>query len=196
MLPQAVMQQVQESLCNFKGLGVSVMEISHRSSVFLDLAQESTLGYVSCFRSLKIIRFYLCKAVLGAICSYPSKLSSHRWFSLLSELRVLVKKSAAEQAQQFVRVQRQDIKEKNAQGQWYLNTPSSLETDAAYVHLCSNETIEGLRLDKLPQTNVPLIADMSSCLLSEPVNVSDYGLIYACAPKEYWTCGLNNCHRP
>ena len=47
-----------------------------------------------------------------------------------------------------------------------------------------------MRLDKLPQTDVPLIADMSSCLLSEPVNVSDYGLIYACAQKNIGPAGL------
>lgn len=190
MLPAAVMAQVQKDLCNFQGMGVGLMEISHRSSTFLDFAQEFT----TVLRELLQIpenyhTLFLQGGARGQFSAIPQNLLPADGLAqyLISGFWSA---SAAEEAQQFVQVKRHDVKEQNAQGQWFINTPESLTTDAAYVHLCSNETIEGLRFHALPKTDKPLIADMSSCLLSEPINVSDYGLIYACAQKNIGPAGL------
>lgn len=64
-------------------------------------------------------------------------------------------------------------------------------SDAAYVHFCPNETIEGIEMFDLPQTgDIPLVADMSSTILSRPVDVSKYGIIYAGAQKNIGPSGL------
>jgi len=69
--------------------------------------------------------------------------------------------------------------------------PASFDPDADYFYICQNNTIYGTRFKNLPDTgNVPLVADLSSCILSEPVNVADYGLIFAGAQKNMGPAGL------
>ena len=67
--------------------------------------------------------------------------------------------------------------------------PATIDPEAAYVHLTTNNTIEGTSIYDLPDTNgVPIVADMSSNILAARYNVEDFALIYAGAQKKYWTC--------
>ena len=68
-----------------------------------------------------------------------------------------------------------------------INTKWQFSDDAAYVHYTVNETIHGLEFDDIPDTgDIPLVADLSSTILSRPIDVSRFGLIYAGAQKNYW----------
>jgi phosphoserine aminotransferase len=69
----------------------------------------------------------------------------------------------------------------------------SLSQDAAYVHYADNETIGGLQFAGVPEVNAPLVSDLSSSILSAPIDVSKFGLIYAGA-KKYWSSGFNDRH--
>ncbi len=190
MLPEAVLRKVQENLLNFNGLGVSVMEISHRSPAFLAVAKETQ----DCLRTLLAIPdhyhiLFLQGGARGQFAAVPQNLakSEQSTHYLCSGYWSAC---AAQEAKRFTRVQQQALQQHNARGELFLRTPDPILNNPAYVHLCSNETIDGIRMTTLPQTQSPLVADMSSCLLSETIDICQYGLIYACAQKNIGPAGL------
>lgn len=100
-------------------------------------------------------------------------------------------KAALTEGQKFGDVQGVDGVIKLDNGGFALVDKPQFRADAAYVHFCPNETIEGIEMFDLPETNgIPLVADMSSTILSRPVDVSQYGIIYAGAQKNIGPSGL------
>lgn len=190
-MPQAVLEQARDELLSWQQSGASVMEVSHRSKAFIQLAEESEQD----LRELMAIPddyavLFLQGGARGQFAAVPMNIkgrarsadyidSGHWAQSAIQEARryLEVNVVASGQAQGFTCVPGQD--------KW------PLDPQAAYVHYTPNETIGGLEFPFIPDTaQVPLVADMSSSILSAPVDVRRFGIIYAGAQKNIGPAGL------
>jgi len=188
VLPEAVLQQAQSEMLSWEQRGYSVMETSHRSEEFIALAAETE----TLLRELLAIpdgyRVLLLQG--GAHLQFamvPLNLLGARFKADYIQSGIWSHK-AAEEARRYCNV--------NVAGQGTaIQLPEqkhlTLDGDAAFVHYCSNETINGLEFSYVPHTgSVPLVADMSSHFLSRRIDVSKFGLIYAGAQKNFGPAGL------
>jgi phosphoserine aminotransferase len=186
-----VLERIREELLDWRGSGMSVMEMSHRSPEFEGIAARAEAGLRN---HLAIPDEYAVLFLQGGgsmqftmvpmnLC-LPGKpvdlLHTGTWTTkALGELKkgVLHTVAASTEAEKFTRVPRQnEIK---------------LSPDASYVHMCTNNTIEGTEWHTLPETaKAPLVADMSSDIASRPVDVKKFGLIFAGAQKNLGPSGV------
>lgn len=191
VLPRDVLLKAREEMLDWHGSGMSVMEMSHRGKEFMQIAHEAETDLRDL---LAIPSNYKVLFLQGG---------AHTQFSMIP-LNLLRDKNTADyvstgiwsekaiaEAGKFCEVNvAASSKDKNFTyapllSEWKLNS------DAAYVHYTSNETIGGVEVFWTPETgNVPLVADMSSHILSRPIDVSRYGLIYAGAQKNIGPAGL------
>ena len=186
MLPEAVMRQAQSEFLDWQGTGMSVMEVSHRSPEFMALAHhmEATLREIMQIpdnykvllthggASLQFAGVPLNLAQQGDVVDY---LNTGVWST-----------KAIKEASRYAQV--------NVVAEAETTIPDfeswQLSDNAKYLHICSNETITGVEFQEEPNVSVPLIADMSSNILSRPIDVSKYGVIYAGAQKNIGPAGL------
>jgi len=193
MLPEAVMQQAQSEFCNWQGSGVSVMEVSHRSPEYIEMAKQAELDLRELLKVPDNYKVLFCQGGgRGQFAAVPLNLLNDK----LDADYVLTgqwSKSAVVEAKKHARINETDIMLTTEDGkiavkpcdQWKVNAGS------AYVHYCPNETIEGIEIFDVPETGVvPLVADMSSTILSREIDVSKFGLIYAGAQKNIGPSGL------
>lgn len=191
MLPAEVMQQAQAEFINWQQHGCSVMELSHRSKAFMAVAEqaEQDLRDLLCIPDHYKVLF-MHGGGRGQFSAVPLNLLSQT-----GEADYLVSGSwsqaAAEEAAKFGRIRTLDIRQRVGELR-SLQHPSewALNPKADYVHFCPNETVDGLEFTDLPDTEVPLVADLSSTILSRPIDVSRFGLIYAGAQKNIGPSGL------
>lgn len=195
MLPKAVLQQAQAEMLSWQQKGMSVMEVSHRSDDFIRLAEQSE----SDLRELlEIPANYQVIFFAGGATSQFSMVPMN--FMNRNKLACYVEtgqwsQKAIEEAQRFAEVNVVTPIKKTAgkvfiqpQSDW---SNSFLDPKPAYVHYTPNETIDGVEFHWIPKTQgIPLIADMSSTLLSRPIDISAYGMIYAGAQKNIGPAGL------
>lgn len=191
VLPKEVLLQAQDEMLDWHGSGMSVMEMSHRGKEFLQIAHEAEAD----LRELLAIPagykvLFLQGGAHSQFAMIPLNLLHGRTSADYINTGIWSEKAIAE-AGRFCDVNvAASSADRNftyapAQGEWRLNP------DAAYVHYTSNETIGGVEMFWTPETgDVPLVADMSSHILSRPVDVSRYGLIYAGAQKNIGPAGL------
>lgn len=191
MLADDVLLQIQSELLNYEGSGMSVLEMSHRSKVYDNIIVEAEAKFRSVMNipdNYKVLflqggatgMFAALAQNLGVKGSADYVISGN--FSgnaykeakkYLSDVRV----AASTESENFARVPAQD--------------ELVLNPDADYVHICFNNTIFGTKFPYIPETgDVPLVADLSSCILSEPIDVSKFGVIYAGAQKNIAPAGL------
>ncbi|SEA99257.1 3-phosphoserine/phosphohydroxythreonine transaminase [Alkalimonas amylolytica] len=191
MLPVEVMQQAQAELINWQQHGCSVMEVSHRSKSFMAMAakaEQDLRDLLSIPDNYKVL--FMHGGGRGQFSAVPLNLLSKD-----GEADYVVSgswsKAAVEEAQKFGKVRTLDIRSNN-DGQRSLLAPTEWDINpkADYVHFCPNETVDGLEFTELPKTGVPLVADLSSTILSRPIDVSRFGLIYAGAQKNIGPSGL------
>ncbi len=191
VLPEPVLRQAQDELLEWRGVGASVMEISHRSQPFIALAEEAEAR----LRSLMSIPpEYKVLFLQGGATLQFALLAMNLATSGQSADYVLSghwSEKAAREARPYVQVR----VAANASASAYRKLPAfeqwQVGADAAYVHYTPNETIQGLEYPDIPDLgDVPLVADMSSCILSRPLEVSRFGLIYAGAQKNIGPSGL------
>jgi len=190
-LPEAVLRQAADELLDWHGTGMSVMEMSHRGKEFMAVqAEAETLlrELLAVPASHKVL--FLQGGAIGQNAIVPMNLLRGKSSADYVNTGEWAKRSMAEAAH-FCRVNVAASAEPNGftaippQREW------RLDPQAAYVHICSNETIGGLEYHWLPETgDVPLVADMSSNILSRPIDVARYGLIYAGAQKNIGPAGL------
>lgn len=192
MLPVDVMQQAQQEFINWHGQGCSVMEISHRSKAFIKLAAEAEQDLrdlLAIPANYKVL--FMHGGGRGQFSAVPLNLMQAGKSAdyIVSGAWSL---AAVEEAQKFGRVNSQDIRVKTPEQLRGLidTTKWQLSSDAAFVHCCPNETVDGLEFTDLPVTSVPIVADLSSTILSRPIDVSRYGVIYAGAQKNIGPSGL------
>jgi len=189
-LPVSVLEQAQSEMLNYRGAGMSVMEMSHRSRAFESIIQEAETdlrkllnipdNYKVLFlqggASLQFAMVPMNLLPKGSVADYI--LTGSWGQGAFKEAKKLgsAREAATTAADNFNRLPRpEEIK---------------LDSGAAYVHFTSNETIFGVEFDEEPGAgDVPLVCDMSSDFISRPIDVSKYGLIYAGAQKNAGPAG-------
>jgi phosphoserine aminotransferase len=191
-LPTEVLQQAQAELLDFKGTGMSVMEMSHRGGVFMDVAREVERDFRELLKvpeNYKVL--FLQGGGKGEFSLVPLNLL--RGNSRADYVNTgLWSTGAIKEAGKYCEVATIASSEDNkftcvpAQHAWKPNR------DAAFRHICTNETVHGVEYFWTPEIDddVPLVADMSSHILSRPMDVSKYGCIYAGAQKNIGPSGL------
>jgi phosphoserine aminotransferase len=192
MLPLAVLEQVRDELPDWQGSGMSVIEVSHRGKAFIKVAEEAEADLrelLSVPSNYKVL--FLSGGATGQFAAIPLNLAT--WTSTVDYVDTgSWSKKAIGEARAFcsrVHVVA-DAKDSN-----YSQVPPQSEwkcsPDAAYLHYTPNETIGGVEFPFVPETgDVPLVADFSSTLLSRPLDVTRFGLIYAGAQKNIGPAGL------
>ncbi|ARB46346.1 3-phosphoserine/phosphohydroxythreonine transaminase [Alloalcanivorax xenomutans] len=189
-LPEAVLRQAQEELLDFRGTGMSVMEMSHRDQVVVELAQRAEqdlrdlLGISDDYAVLFLhggasTQFAMVPLNLMGDNGKADYVNTGQWSSkAIKEARRYgdINVAASSEDRNFSYVP--------PQADW------TLSADADYVHYCPNETIGGLEFDFIPEVDKPLVADMSSTILSRPLDVNRFGLIYAGAQKNIGPAGI------
>lgn len=191
VLPEEVLRQVAEEMLDWQGSGQSVMEMSHRGKEYMGIhAQaEADLRELLAIPSNYKVLFLQGGATLQ-FAMIPMNLLRGRSSTDYVHTGEWSKK-AIKEAKLFSKVNIAASAEDRKFT--YVPAPATWQLDpqAAYVHICSNETIGGVEYDFVPDTgDVPLVADMSSNILSRPVDVSRFGLIYCGAQKNIGPAGL------
>ena len=190
-LPTAVLERAQAELLDWHGKGLSVMEMSHRSDEYVAVAEQAEQDLrdlLSIPSNYKVL--FMQGGASQQFAQIPLNLLPEDGVADYVETGIWSKK-AIEEARRFGSVN----VAASAKAYDYFAIPGQndwqLSKDAAYVHYCSNETIGGLQFDWVPQTgDVPLVVDMSSDILSRPLDVSQFGMIYAGAQKNIGPSGL------
>ena len=191
MLPEEVLQQAKEEMLDWQGAGMSVMEMSHRGKEFMSIAEQAEAD----LRSLMSIPdnykvLFLQGGASSQFAMVPMNLARDNRRVDYINTGSWSKKAIAE-AKRYADV---NIAATTEEAKFTLAPAQSdlqLSGDAAYVHYTPNETIQGVEFPYIPDTaSVPLVADFSSTILSRPVDVSRYGIIYAGAQKNIGPAGL------
>ena len=191
VLPKEVLQQAQTELLDWHGSGMSVMEMSHRGKEYMGIQAQAEAD----LRELMGIPVnYKVLFLQGGASLQFAMVPLNLLRGMLSADYVNTgewSKKAINEAKKFSHV---NVAATNADrnGTYVPKFDTwKLDKDAAYVHYTPNETIGGVEFNWVPDTGlVPLVADMSSCILSRPVEVSKFGLIYAGAQKNIGPAGL------
>ena len=191
VIPVPVLEEAGANMLSLPGVGMSVMEISHRSKTFDEIIQGAESGLREL---LNIPKDYTVLFLQGGA-SLQFAMVPMNFLSLDSSADYIVTgswgKKAAKEAQKFGNV---DMAANMADG-GFTRVPNQdelqLNPSAAYVHMTSNETIEGVEFKTEPEVgDLSLIADMSSNILSKPIPIEKYGLIYAGAQKNMGPSGV------
>lgn len=192
MLPLPVLEKAAQELICYPGAGMSVMEMSHRSSDY----EPIIAGAQALLRELMAIPdnykvLFLQGGASTQFAAIPLNLISRtgkadyvlsgqfssKAYAEAKKLGFDVAVAADTKAENFCRVPSL--------------TRESFRADAAYVHICYNNTIYGTKYPEIPDTgDIPLVADLSSCIISEPIDVSRFGVIYAGAQKNMAPAGM------
>lgn len=191
MIPQAVLEKAQSEMLDWNGTGMSTMEMSHRGKDYMSIADKAMadLREVMAIPDTHEILF-LQGGASSQFAMVPMNLLRGKKTADYINTGAWSKKAIAE-AKKYCDV---NIAATTEEGK-FSNAPSQAELklnpDAAYVHYTPNETIGGVEFDYIPETNgVPLVADMSSTILSRPIDVSKFAVIYAGAQKNIGPAGL------
>ena len=191
ILPEQVLRQAQEEMLDWRGTGMSVMEMSHRSDEFVEIAETAEqdvrdLAGVSDDYAV----LFMQGGASSQFATVPLNLLGNSASADYVNTGIWSEKAIAE-ARRYGDV---NVVASSA-GCGFTTVPDqagwNTRADAAYLHYTPNETIGGLEFDFVPDSGkVPLVADMSSAMLSRPVDVSKFGLIYAGAQKNIGPSGL------
>jgi len=191
MLPTAVIERAQQEMLDWNGSGMSVMEMSHRGKEYMSIAakaEKDLRDVMSIPDNYKVL--FLQGGASSQFAAIPLNLMGDKKSADYINTGMWSKKAIAE-AKRYITV---NIAA-DTSGNGFTSVPTQAELklnpDAAYVHYTPNETIGGVEFDYIPETgDVPLIADLSSTILSRPIDVSKFGMIYAGAQKNIGPAGL------
>lgn len=191
MLPEEVLKEAAEEMLDYRGCGMSVMEMSHRSKVYqqiIDEAEADLRQLVGIPENYKVLflqggatlQFGMIPMNLMTVNKKADYINTGVWTKkaiqdakLFGEVRVI----ASSEDRKFAYIP--DMKN------------FKVNKDADYVYMCDNNTIYGTKFKEYPDTgDIPLICDMSSCFLSEPIDVKKFGMIYAGAQKNVGPAGV------
>lgn len=197
-LPAEVLQKAQAEMLDWKGKGVSIMEMSHRSSDYVKVAQQAEQ---SLRRLMQIPENYKVLFLQGGatlqFSAIPLNLLASEDNNGKADYLTTGAWSgkAIKEAKRYEQLGLGKINEvATSQETGFTTVPERSEwrltEGAQYFHYCANETIHGVQIFQPPEVEAPLIADMSSCILSEPIDVSKFGMIYAGAQKNIGPAGL------
>ncbi len=189
MLPQEVLQEAASEMLDYQNSGMSVMEMSHRSKEFVGIYEnaESLLREVMNVPSNYKVLF-LQGGASTQFAMLPMNLMNKNGKVDIINTGAWTKKAVKEVGM----VGEANVVASSEEATYsYIPKDVKFSNDADYVYLASNNTIYGTRYTELPKTgDTPIVADMSSNILSEPINVSDYGVIFAGAQKNLGPAGV------
>jgi len=191
MLPTAVIERALAEMLDWNGSGMSVMEMSHRGKEYMSIAAKAeadlreVMGIPDNYKVL-----FLQGGASSQFAAIPLNLLGDKDSADYLNTGMWSKKAIAE-AKRYCKVN----VAADTSGDGFTSVPTQaelkLDPNAAYVHYTPNETIGGVEFDYIPETNgVPLVADLSSTILSRPIDVSKFGMIYAGAQKNIGPAGL------
>ena len=190
-LPEPVLRQAADEMLDWHGSGMSVMEMSHRGKEFIAIHAEAE----ALLRELMAVPtnykvLFMQGGAMAENAIVPMNLLRGKASADYINTGEWSKKSIKE-AKKYARVNVAATSEASHFTCIPKRDTWQLDPDAAYVHICSNETIGGVEYHFTPDTgDVPLVADMSSSIMSRPVEVAKYGLIYGGAQKNIGPAGL------
>lgn len=189
-LPEEVLREAQQDLVDWKGKGLSIMEMSHRGADFVSVAEQAEqdlrdlLAVPANYKVLFLqggATQQFAMVPMNILCGKASAdyVNTGMWSG-----------KAIQEAKKFCNVNVVATDEANK----FTGVPAfeswKLNKDAAYLHYTPNETIHGVEFDFIPEVDVPLVADYSSSILSRPLDVSKFGIIYAGAQKNIGPAGI------
>lgn len=189
-LPEAVLKQVQHDMLDWQGSGMSVMEMSHRGKAFVSIAEKAEADLRELLNvpsNYKVL--FLQGGASGQFAGIPMNLLGSKTAADYVVTGSWGKKAVKEAGKycdaQIVAQPEGAFTSIPDQAGW------TTRSDAAYLHYTPNETIEGVEYDFVPDSgDVPLVADFSSSFLSQPIDVSRYGLLYAGTQKNVAPAGM------
>lgn len=191
-LPLSVLEQIQRELLDWQGLGVSVLELSHRSEPFRQFLETAEADFRELYQIPANYRvLFLCGGARIQFAMLPLNIAKSGLPGLYvdtgfwSHLAYLEGKKYLE-ARVVASAAASEYRAVPPVSSWEL--PSS----ASFLHYTPNETLIGLQFAEIPKisSEIPLVADCTSCVLSEPLDVSQFGMIYAATPKNLGVAGL------
>lgn len=189
-LPEEVLKQASDEMQNWHGHGMSVMEMSHRSPEFIEIASEAEANLrelMSIPLNYKVL--FLQGGASGQFAAIPLNISrkSDRADYIITGMW---SKKAHKEASKYL-----DNANIAVKTDAHTHVPNQADwdvsEDSAYLHITPNETIHGVAFNQIPKVgNVPVVGDISSMILSQPIDVSKYGVLYAGAQKNIGPAGL------
>lgn len=193
MMPVEVLRRAEQELCNWNGLGTSVMEISHRGKEFMQVAAQAEQDLRSLLKVPENYKVLFCHGGARAqFAAVPLNLLGDNNSADYMDGGYWAH-SAINEAQKYCTPNVVDIKTTDDYGLQAIKPMRewTLSDNAAYVHYCPNETIDGIAIDEEPDFGDKIVvADLSSTILSRPIDVSRYGVIYAGAQKNIGPAGI------
>ena len=190
VLPEEVLREAAEEMLDYKGTGMSVMEMSHRSKAYdtiIKEAEQDLRDLLNIPDNYKVL--FLQGGASTQFAAVPLNLmkTGKADYIVSGQFSGKAQKEAMKYGEAKI-----VASSKEANFSYIPKTErSSFSADADYVHVCFNNTIYGTKFPYIPDTgDIPLVADMSSCIISEPVDVSKFGMIYAGAQKNMAPAGL------
>ncbi len=190
MMPEPVLEEIRDELMNYRGSGMCVMEMSHRSKVFQQIADEAEADLRALMNipdNYKVL--FMQGGATLQFAAVPWNLMKNGK-AVYIETGAWSKKAIAEAKKYGEVIVAASSKDRNFS---YIPDCSDLDIpeDTDYVYICENETIHGLTYQQLPNTKGHiLVSDQSSMFLSQPCNVTDYGMIYAGVQKNVGPAGM------
>ena len=190
VLPEEVLKEAAEEMLDYRGTGMSVMEMSHRSKAFqqiIDEAEQDIRDLMNIPDNYKVL--FLQGGASQQFAAVPMNLKKNGKAAYI--ITGQWAKKAAQEAEKYVDVQR--VASSADKTFSYIPDCSDLDIDddVDYVYICENNTIYGTKYHTLPNTKGhTLVADVSSCFLSEPVDVEKYGVIYGGVQKNVGPAGV------
>lgn len=191
-IPEVVLKEAQAEMLEWKGSGMSVMEMSHRSSDYIDIANRARQDLIDL---LNIPSDYQVLFLQGGATLQFSMLPMNFGFKGIADyvLSGSWSKKAINEASKITNINIVASSESSNFDHVPNEETWKCSENSAYLHYVANETIQGNALHAPPSTKAPLIADMSSVILSEPIDVSRFSMIYAGAQKNIGPAGLTIC---
>lgn len=191
MLPLPVLETAAGEMLDYEGSGMSVMEMSHRSPVYdniIKTAEAKLRELMNIPDNYKVL--FLQGGASTQFAAVPLNLMNKNGkadYILSGQFSTKAYKEALKYGDVVIAASSKDDNFTHIPE----TTRESFRPDADYVHICFNNTIYGTKFHEIPDTgDIPLVADMSSCIISEPVDVTKFGLIYAGAQKNMAPAGL------
>lgn len=189
-LPEEVLNECAAEMLDYKGTGQSVMEMSHRSKAYEPIIQDAEAmvrKLMNVPENYKVL--FLQGGGSTQFAMVAQNLGIRSGKAAYIETGVWAKKAAAEAKKLGVDVD--VIASSKDKGYSYIPRVEKVEGDYDYVYICLNNTIMGTHYEYLPETgDIPLVADISSCVLSEPLDVSRFGMVFAGAQKNLAPAGV------
>ena len=190
VLPEEVLREAADEMLDYKGCGMSVMEMSHRSKAFAEIietAEQDLRDLMGIPDNYKVL--FLQGGASQFFAEVPMNLMKNK------KAAYIITGQWAKKAYQEAKIYGDAIAVASSEDKTYSYIPDcsdlDIPEDADYVYICENNTIYGTKFKELPNTKgKTLVADVSSCFLSEPVDVSKYGVIYGGVQKNIGPAGV------